>query len=136
MARKRKLRPGKGAKALIFTRFIKPNQPLPDNNRDHRSNVVLVERVKDAKAKDIYKFRYELDAEEGGGDLQTNTKLIVPPSPIVLVTVGLWVLRKLWMLRLVPCTVNAINCKIPQSYSIFIPYELFVARNATIFFPH
>jgi hypothetical protein len=25
--------------------------------------------VKDAKAKDIYKFRYELDAEEDGGDL-------------------------------------------------------------------
>jgi hypothetical protein len=53
MARKRKLRPGKGAKALIITRFIKPNQPLPDNN----------------KAKDIYKFRYELDAEEDGGDV-------------------------------------------------------------------
>jgi hypothetical protein len=25
--------------------------------------------MKDAKAKDIYKFRYELDAEEDGGDL-------------------------------------------------------------------
>jgi hypothetical protein len=69
MARKRKLRPGKGSKALIITRFIKPNQPLPDNNRDHRSNVVLAERVKDAEAKDIYKFRNELDAEEDGGDL-------------------------------------------------------------------
>jgi hypothetical protein len=69
IARNGKLRPGKGAKALILTRFIKPNQPLPDNNRVHRSNVVLVERVKDAKAKVIYNFRYELDAEEYGGDL-------------------------------------------------------------------
>jgi hypothetical protein len=68
MARKRKLRPGKGAKAIILTRFIKPNQPLPDNNRDHRSNLVLVERVKDAKAKDIYKFRYDIDAEEEAGN--------------------------------------------------------------------
>lgn len=55
-----KLRPGKGAKASILTRYIKPMQPLPDGNKKHRSEVILEERYFDRENKPIYKFKYAL----------------------------------------------------------------------------
>ena len=38
---KKKLHAGTGAEASILTRFIKPKQPLPLGNKDHRSDIIL-----------------------------------------------------------------------------------------------
>jgi len=60
----RKLRPGKGAKASILTKFVKPAEGVPappDGEKNHRSNVVLVKWALDKKAKKI--FYYRLDGE-------------------------------------------------------------------------
>jgi hypothetical protein len=56
---KKKLRPGKGAKAQVLTRFIKPTQPLPGNDKKHRSTVVLTDRDHDKAGKVVFRFRYE-----------------------------------------------------------------------------
>ena len=64
MARKKKLRPGKGAVADLFTRFIKPPQPLIGGNKNHRSMVILEEEDKDDKGKKIYRFYYDGDEEK------------------------------------------------------------------------
>jgi hypothetical protein len=65
MARtKAPFRPGKGAKATVLTRFIKPSQPLPTNNKKHRSTIVLLERDEDNRGKTIFRFRYELEDNE------------------------------------------------------------------------
>ena len=64
MARgKNKLRPGKGAVALVLTRFIKSAQPI-QQSMDHRSYVVLEEEDKDDKGKKIYRFYYDGDEEK------------------------------------------------------------------------
>eukprot|EP00980_Cylindrotheca_fusiformis_P016651 scaffold4993_cov73-Cylindrotheca_fusiformis.AAC.3 len=76
MARKTKLRPGKGATALILTRFIKPNQPLPGNNKDHRSSIVLLDRINAPGGKVVYKIRYEMDTEGECGDLYAAVRYV------------------------------------------------------------
>ena len=55
-----KLRPGKGARATILTRYIKPKQPLPSSDKKHRSEVILEERFFDHENKPVYKFKYAL----------------------------------------------------------------------------
>ncbi|CAJ1956081.1 unnamed protein product [Cylindrotheca closterium] len=61
MARKKKLRPGKGAIAEILTRFIKPEQPNPGSK--HRSMVVLEEEDRDDNQRKIFRFYYDGDEE-------------------------------------------------------------------------
>ena len=62
MARKKKLRPGKGAIAEILTRFINPKQPIPGHDiKKHRSMVVLEEEDKDDNQKKIFRFYYDGD---------------------------------------------------------------------------
>lgn len=61
----RRLRAGVGAKATVLTRFIKPKQPLPGGDKQHRSEVVLIESVVDEKGKDAYSFKYLEDESEG-----------------------------------------------------------------------
>ena len=55
----RKLRPGKGAKATILTRMIKPKQPI--ESKDHRSTITLVEQFTNEKGQKHYKFKYMYD---------------------------------------------------------------------------
>ena len=55
----RRLRPGRGAKATILTRFIKPKQVGKDKN--HRSEVILKEEFEDEKGKLCYSFRLYAD---------------------------------------------------------------------------
>jgi hypothetical protein len=58
MAKQRKLRPGKGAKGSVLTRFIKPNQHVP--YAGHRSDVIIESRLTDEEGrKEMYSFRYE-----------------------------------------------------------------------------
>ena len=54
---KKKLRPGKGAVALVLTKFIILVQPI-QGRKDHRSYVVLEEEDKDDKGEKIYRFYY------------------------------------------------------------------------------
>lgn len=65
MAKKKgkKLQPGKGAKASILTRMIKPIQPV--QGKDHRSDIVLVDQFVDDKGKKCFHFRYSLDGKNG-----------------------------------------------------------------------
>ena len=72
----RKLRAGKGAKASVLTRFIKPKQPLPDNNKKHRSDVVLAEKDKNSKGKDIYRFQYELETDKNAPLMYASTRYV------------------------------------------------------------
>ena len=51
-----KLRVGKGAKASILTKMIKPVQPVP--TKGHRSDVVLVEQFINEKGQLSYRFRH------------------------------------------------------------------------------
>ena len=53
-----KLRAGKGAKASILTRFIKPKQHIPRNNQQHRSDVILQDTFDDEKGRPCYEFRF------------------------------------------------------------------------------
>lgn len=55
-----KLRAGKGARAIILTRYIKPMQPVPGGDKKHRSEVILEERLFDSDNKPVYKFKYAL----------------------------------------------------------------------------
>ena len=56
VAKKPKLRPGKGATGNVLTRFIKPKQPVPHAN--HRSDVIIEERISDDDGKnEMYTFR-------------------------------------------------------------------------------
>lgn len=55
-----KLRPGKGARATILTRYIKPKQPLEKGDKKQRSEVILHERYFDEQNKPVYKFTYAL----------------------------------------------------------------------------
>lgn len=59
-----KLRPGKGAKATIITRLIKPKPPLPggDPKSKHRSDIVVLGHFNDEKGRLCFTFRYA-DAE-------------------------------------------------------------------------
>jgi hypothetical protein len=53
--RKRQLCAGKGARATILTRFIKP-KPTEIPSKDHRSEAVLLDRFEDEKGKVCYQF--------------------------------------------------------------------------------
>jgi hypothetical protein len=61
-----KLRPGKGAKATVLTRFIKPKQPLPDGNTTHRSDVVVLGHFTDEKGRLCFTLSFDMlnEAEE------------------------------------------------------------------------
>ena len=50
------LRAGIGAKTSILTRFIKPEQALPQ--KDHRSHVILDSQFEDHEKKKLFCFRY------------------------------------------------------------------------------
>ena len=64
MPAKKKLHPGRGAKASILTRFIKPKQQhIPAS--DHRSEVVLVDEIDDEQGKPCYQFRFVGSAPDG-----------------------------------------------------------------------
>jgi hypothetical protein len=62
------LRPGKGAKATVLTRFIKPKQPMPDGNpkSKHRSPVIVLGHFSDDKGRCCFTLRF--DVEDDGGD--------------------------------------------------------------------
>jgi hypothetical protein len=61
----RHLQPGKGAKASVLTRMIKPKQHLPNNDKHYRSSIVLEELTIDDKGKEYYGFQYSDDASKG-----------------------------------------------------------------------
>ena len=63
----KKLRPGKGAKASVLTRMIKPPQPI--QAKDQRSDITLVEQFTNEKGKVCYRFRCTMDAEDGDSGL-------------------------------------------------------------------
>ena len=67
-----KLRPRKGARAIILTRYIKPMQPLPGGNKKHQSEVILDERYFDHQGKEVYKFRYALDLHHNSPELHAK----------------------------------------------------------------
>jgi len=60
----RKLKAGKGARASILTRFIKPKQPIPNGDNNHRSNIILDSRFVNQKGQKYYYFTLE-DNENG-----------------------------------------------------------------------
>ena len=53
------LRAGRGAKGSILTRFIKPDQVIPNNDKTHRSLVVIQSRFADKKGSVYYKLKYD-----------------------------------------------------------------------------
>ena len=57
--KQRKLRAGKGAKASMLTRFIKPDQPVP--TKDNRSDIILLEQFINTKGQLSCRFRYAAD---------------------------------------------------------------------------
>jgi hypothetical protein len=72
----KKLRPGKGAKAQVLTRFIKPTQPLPGDNKKHRSTMVLTDRDHDKAGKVIFRFRYETTDGDDATLLYANYRYV------------------------------------------------------------
>ena len=54
-----KLRPGKGARATVLTRFIKPKQPLPSGNKQHCSDVVVLGFFNDEKNRLCFTLRFD-----------------------------------------------------------------------------
>ena len=50
---------GKGAEALILTRYIKP--PQPTQNNKERSTIILADRFMNEKGTVCYRFKYPLD---------------------------------------------------------------------------
>ena len=61
----RKLRAGKGAKASVLTRFVKPKQHLPNGDKSHRSEVVIDDKFENEKGKEVFSFRYVGDESDG-----------------------------------------------------------------------
>jgi hypothetical protein len=59
------LRPGKGAKASVLTRMIKPKQHLPNNDKQHRSEIILEGQMENEKGVEVFSFRYLEDDSEG-----------------------------------------------------------------------
>jgi hypothetical protein len=59
------LRPGKGARASVLTRMIKPKQYLPNDDKQHRSEVVVEGRMENEKGVEVFSFRYLEDDSEG-----------------------------------------------------------------------
>jgi hypothetical protein len=60
------LQAGKGAKASVLTKMIKPKQHLPNSDKAHRgSNIILLERFENEKGGDVYSFRYADDDSDG-----------------------------------------------------------------------
>mmetsp|Transcript_7183 Transcript_7183/g.11360 ORF Transcript_7183/g.11360 Transcript_7183/m.11360 type:complete len:259 (+) Transcript_7183:79-855(+) len=75
MAKTRKIRAAKGAKAIVLTKMINPKQRIPNGDKDHRSEVVLIDKIKNEKGKDCYSFRYFGDNSEGNV-LHANTRYV------------------------------------------------------------
>jgi hypothetical protein len=73
---KKKLRPGKGAQSQVLTRFIKPTQPLPGNDKKHRSTVVLTDRDHDKAGKVVFRFRYETADGDNATLLYANHRYV------------------------------------------------------------
>ena len=63
----RKLHAGKGAICSVLTRYISPKQC--NAAKDHRSEIVLVDRYRDDKGKQRYSFRLK---DEHNGDFLLN----------------------------------------------------------------
>ena len=60
------LQAGRGAKASVLTKMIKPKQTIPNgDNKTHRSDIVLEERFENEKGKEVYSFRFSGDDSEG-----------------------------------------------------------------------
>lgn len=59
------LRAGKGAKAAVLTRLIKPKQDLASLERDHRSTVIICDRFKNQKGTEYIQFKLLGGEEEG-----------------------------------------------------------------------
>jgi hypothetical protein len=69
------LRPGRGAKGSILTRFIKPaDQVIPNNDKNHRSVVVIESRFADKKGTVNYKLKYDGVPD---GELLTGSSCLV-----------------------------------------------------------
>ncbi len=68
------LRPGRGAKGSILTRFIKPDQVIPNNDKNHRSVVVIQSRFADKKGSAYYKLKYDGVPD---GELLTGSSRLV-----------------------------------------------------------
>jgi hypothetical protein len=69
------LQAGKGARASVLTRLIKPKQHLPNNDKNHRSDVILVDRFENEKGAEVYSFRYAND-DSDGLLLQSTTRYV------------------------------------------------------------
>lgn len=71
------LQAGKGAKASVLTKMIKPKQHLPNNDKTHRSDVILEDRFDNEKGGEVYSFRYiEDDATTVGLFLQASSRYV------------------------------------------------------------
>ena len=64
------LQAGKGAKASVLTRMIKPKQYLPNDDKAHRSDIILVDRFENVKGGEVYSFQYSEDDSEASLFLQ------------------------------------------------------------------
>lgn len=72
-----RLRPGKGAKGSILTRFIKPKQ-VHNGDQNHRSDIKIVGRFANNKGTEYYRFKYYGDnSEEEESNLMTGTARFV-----------------------------------------------------------
>jgi hypothetical protein len=70
------LQAGKGAKASVLTRMIKPKQHLPNHDKNHRSDVIIVDRYENDKGAEVYAFRYAEDDSESGLLLHATTRYV------------------------------------------------------------
>ena len=70
-----KLRPGVGATGSILTRYIKPDQVLLEDDKTHRSEVVLHSRFANKNGQVYFRFHYPGD--DGNGELLTGSSRFV-----------------------------------------------------------
>src|SRR6056300_1718991 len=80
---KKKLRPGKGAVALVLMKFIILVQPI-QGRKDHQSYVVLEEEDKEDKGKKIYRFYYNGDRKRMMWENQQYLKVEKEGKPELL----------------------------------------------------
>ena len=71
-----RLRPGKGAKGSILTRFIKPKQ-VHNGDQNHRSDIVIVGRFANNKGSEYYRFKYIDDNSDVESNLMTGAARLV-----------------------------------------------------------
>ena len=71
MAKKTKLRAGKGAMADVLTRMIKP--PIALTHSEHRSHVVIVKRTKE---KGKFRYTFYLKGEEKSKLYNTSCRFV------------------------------------------------------------